>query len=189
MKKITIILSVCSLLLMSGCVNRYFRYTVNINPSGTWHIDQTGDFLSATFLTATLDIPNDADILEVNIESLTLKPRVLTGHTAASVQAEGRLNGRTLFQRQTIPFSIEGVPLEFVPDQLLEPVVAQLKQEFNDFVRNRRFNSGTTFSLNGSVQGGRALMNIEYSIKATVKYGRCEEVLEVLGDVGEPCKK
>ncbi len=192
MKKILLCGFAICILFSSGCVNRYFKYTVNLNTSGTWHIDQTGAFNSTSFLTAKLDIPNDADILEVDIESLTLKPLRYVDHTATSIQAEGRLNGNILFPLQTFEFDVD-VPLigrigiEEVPDGLIQSEVEKLRQTIASFIKNKQFPPGTTVSFVGTTQGGRAHLAVDYSIKATVKYGRCEEVLEVLGDVAQPC--
>lgn len=193
MKKLLLFCCAFSILFSSGCVKRYFKYTVNMNTSGTWHIDQTGAFNSTSLLTAKLDIPADADVLEVNIESLTLAPFRYVGHTATAIDAEGRLDGNVLFPRQRFEFDVD-VPfigklgIEQAPDGLLQSEVEKLRQKIVAFLQNKRFPTGTTVSLVGNAVGGRALLDVYYSIKATVKYGRCEEVLEVMGDVAQPCK-
>lgn len=181
-----------SVLFSSGCVKRYFKYTVNMNVSGTWHIDQTGAFNSTSFLTAKLDIPSDAEIIDVNIESLTLKPLRYFDHTATSVEAEGRLDGNILFSRQTFRFDVDlpligMTPIEEVPDFLIQSEVEKLRLKLASFLKNKQFPPGSSVSLVGTTQGGRVHLAVDYSIKATIKYGRCEEVLEVMGDVAQPC--
>lgn len=188
MKKLLIFCLTFGTLFSSGCVNRYFKYTVNLNSTGVWRINQTGAFNSNSFLTGSFNIPNDADILEINIESLTLTPNVRVGHTATSVTAQGTLQdpvgvNHSLFPQQTL--SLTG--LEWIPDRLIQAGVAKLKQLFSDAVKGKSFPSGYRLILAGTISGGQAVIDINYTIRGTVKYGRCEEVLEVMGDLGEPC--
>jgi hypothetical protein len=188
MKTLLLCSIVLSVLVLSGCVDRYFKYTVNMNISGTWHIDQTSSFNASSFLTSTLDIPSDADITEVNIESLTLTPRVLTGHTATSVQASAVIRDcvgtqQTLFPSQS--FALVGI--EFIPDNVITAGVAKLQSLVNDFAKNKQFLPCNQVFLAGTVSGGRAVLDIDYSIKATIKYGRCEQILSILGSTGDDC--
>ncbi len=192
MRKLLICCFAFCTLLLSGCVKRYFTYTTNFNVSGTWNIDETGAFNSTSTLAAKLDIPADANIIDVNIESLTLKPLRYVDHTATSVQAEGRLDGNVLFPMQTFGFDINvpflgSVGIEEVPDGLIQGEVEKLRLKLVSFITNKQFPAGTTVSFVGTTQGGRAHLAIDYSVKASVKYGRCEEILEVMGDVGQSC--
>lgn len=179
---------VISILLMSGCSDRYFRYTADLDLKGTWHINQTSSFNATSFLTATLDIPSNADIIEINVESLTLYPHVLTGHTAASVQASAVIRDcsgvqQTLFPNQTLSL----IGIEFVPDNVIAAGVAKLQSLVNDFAKNKQFPNCDLVILAGTIPSGRAVLDIDYSIKATIKYGRCEQIFAPLGGAGGDC--
>ncbi len=188
MKTLLLYSIVLSGLFLSGCQERYFKYTVNMNISGTWHINQTSSFNASSFLTSTLNIPSDADITEVNIESLTLTPRVLTGHTATSVQASAVIRDCTGAQQTLFPNqSLALVGIEFIPDNVITAGVAKLQSLVNDFAKSKTFPSCNQVILAGTVSGGQAVLDIDYSIKATIKYGRCEEILSIFGSTGGDC--
>ncbi|MEK7249927.1 MAG: hypothetical protein AAB209_05820 [Bacteroidota bacterium] len=192
MKKILLWCCAFSMLFSMGCATRYFRYTTNLNTSGTWHIDQTGAFSSTSFISGTLDVPDDADILEVTIESLTLTPRVLAGHTASSVQAAANVTypifagigeeTAPLFPSQTLSLGNGQSP----PNALIQQGIERLKKLVIDFIRKGGFPPRTRVTLEGTVQGGRAVLEIDYSINASIKYGRCQEVLNSMSG-GEEC--
>ncbi len=177
------------ILFSSGCVKRYFKYTVNLNTTGTWHIDRgVGAFTTGSFLEGTLDLPADAVIIEANIESLTLKPRILGGYTATRVEAQGEIlpclgPRELLFPNQNL--TLTGI--EFIPDGLIQQGVAKLQGLLDNLAKNKQPLSCNSLYLVGYVDGERARLDIDYSIKANIKYGRCEEVLEVMGDVAQPC--
>jgi hypothetical protein len=51
---------------------------------------------------------------------------------------------------------------------------------------NHNIPTTTYITISGTVFGGRALFDIDYHIKATVKYGRCED-MPSFWNIGDDC--
>lgn len=188
------------LLLSSGCVNRLFKYTVTINQSTQHTVDDadgvfvTSAFLSRTAVARALNLPEGARVTELNIESLALRVSVPSTNQAVSVTVTGTMqrsvSGSThhLFRNQLIPLVGVNTPVIGL-NSLIEDGIETLRSELESFVKGLGSGTLVEIALAGTAtpSGSRVTVTIHVEIKGTVKYERCEEVLEVLGDVGEPC--
>jgi hypothetical protein len=186
MKTFVLFSLIAATFAFSGCVKRFLKYTTTMDLSGTMHIDQSGGFSTSSSLNATLNIPSDAKVTDISIESLSLVPRILTGHTAQTVNAGGNVitsSGSTpLFPAQNL--TLTGI--EFIPDAVIAAGVEKLKGIVTDYMANHNIPTTTYITISGTVFGGRALFDIDYHIKATVKYGRCEE-MPSFWNIGDDC--
>ncbi len=200
MRQLTMFCCAFALLFSSGCVNRLFKYTVTINQSTQHTVDDadgvfvTGAFLNRTTVARALNLPEGARVTDLQIESLALRVSIPSTNQAFSVTVTGTMQRRAggpthhLFRNQIIPLAGVNTPLIGL-NSLIEDGIENLRSELENFVKG--LGSGTQVEIalagNATPSGSRVTVTIHVEIKGTVQYERCEEVLEVLGDVGEPC--
>ncbi len=199
MKKLLLFCFAFTILFSSGCVNRLFKYTVTIEQSTQHTVDDpdgsftTSAFISRTTVARALNLPEGARVTDLNIESLSLRVSVPNTNQATLATVSGVLgtsagSSHFLFRQQPIPLA--GVNVPFIGlNSLIEDGIGKLKTELENFVKGLGSGSQVEVALSGvsTPAGSRVTVTIHLDIKATVKYERCEEVLEVLGDVGESC--
>jgi hypothetical protein len=200
MKKVLTYAFLAILCLNTGCVNRLFKYTVEINQTTQHTVDDpdgvfvTSAFINRTTVARALNLPSGSRVTELNIESLALSVSIPSTNQAVSVNLTGLMQrsagGPTseLFRNQTIPLA--GVNVPFIGlNALIADGIDKLKTELENFVKGIGTGTQVEIALSGTSTPAqrRVSVTIHVQIKATVKYERCEEVLEVLGDVGEPC--
>jgi len=196
MKKTIACLLLLAMPLLSGCEQRLFHFLITIDQTPTFPIDQTGPFSQTVTITEqdvlrALNVPENATITGVDIESLSLRVVVKAGNQARAINVNGAVieNGQVkpLFNNKTETIPLVGVNVPFVGlNALIEDGVASLRNKINGYVK--RIDSSTfTIRLNGTtVQATeRALLDINLKIKATIKYDECLEV--PLGEGGEDC--
>lgn len=78
MKKITALLLLLALPLLSGCEKRLFHFIVTIDRTAPFVIDETGSFneivpISEQNILSALEIPEGGTITGVDIESISLR--------------------------------------------------------------------------------------------------------------------
>lgn len=194
MKKITAFLLLLTLPLLSGCEKRLFHFIVTIDRSATIPVNITGSFSQTATITeqhilGALDIPEGATITGVDIESISLRAVIRDGNQASALNVSGRIieNGqsRNLFSDYPVPLVAVNAPFIGL-NALIEDGIASLRNKINGYVKridNSSFQiqvSGTTVTANQ-----RALLDLDFKIKATVKYDECLEV--PLGASGDDC--
>jgi hypothetical protein len=196
MKKTIACLMLLALPVLSGCELRLFHFVVTIDKTPTFPIDQTGAFSRSVTITeqdilSALDIPKNATITGVDIESMSLRVVVKEGNQATAITVRGAVieNGqvRPLFNDKTETVPLVGVNVPYIGlNALLEDGVASLRRKINGYVK-RIDNSTFQIQLSGTTvpASARALLDINLKIKATIKYDECLEV--PLGEGGEDC--
>lgn len=171
-----------------GCETRLFKYTVDLQQSGTYTIDETGSFTrSSVFSRASVarafNLPDGARVTELKIESMSLRLSVGATNQAVSITASGVMSrsvgsSGNLFSQFPIP--LVGVNTPFIGiNALISDGIGKLQTEFENFVKGLGTNSLVEIAISGfaTPAGQRMTVTLHLDIKATVKYERCEEIL------------
>jgi len=197
MKKTATMLLLLALPWITSCEKQLFDFVITIDQSPSFEVDQTGAFevwetITSGDLRDALDIPDDADITDVHIEALSLRIEAVEGvnqATALTVSGEvtDLIGGRErMFDDFPVP-----LPTGFVSglavDQLIEQGISQLRTHLvNALVNDQDLAFDVYLEGDSNPPGQRIRLNIYLTIKATVNYSECLEVLELMSE-GDAC--
>jgi len=196
MKKLFILIF-CIPLLALQCEKRQFETVGTINVDETYEVDQTGHFVEVEEISRDqvldlLDIPEDAEITEVNIESVSIKVVVMSDNEASAVIVEGAVD---LGASKPEFFSNYIVPLVAVDNPwiglntLIQEGVTGIKNKLEKIILGMD-DDGFAIILEGDsspTAGNRIHTQIILRITGTVKYVQCLEVPTFIVEGGEPC--
>ncbi len=194
MKTIFLYTAIVFCLVNLGCETRLFKYTVSVDQSGRFVVDDldgtyiTSSFISRTSIANALNLPSGARVTELKIESLSLSVDIASTNAANAVTVNGYL-GRSatsteqLFRQVPVVLSGANVPGIGLND-LIESKVGQLQTELENFVKGIGTANLVELAISGTSTpaGSRISFTINMHIKATVKYQRCEEILMGMSD-------
>lgn len=202
MNKKNIIYILLLLPILMGCDKRLFKFQSNIDLAKLYTFDKTGPTQESATITeeqirSAVDIPSDAKVTKVNIETLSLRIRIKEGNEATSLRIKGFINDAS--SKTKIWDDDKISPPIISPDYtilgkkigingLIESGINKLKSKIEGFIKQNDFGS---FVLNVEVDsypssGNRIAMDIQIIIKATIEYEQCVEVWDGL-DAGEEC--
>ena len=197
MKKITACLPLLALLMLTGCEKRLFHFVATINEAPTFVFDGTGPFTQRIVITsdrikAALEVPSDARITGVDIESLSLKVAVRPENQATAMRVTGvTINAnqqrKPMFQNYHLPLVGVNVPVIGL-NALIEDGISELRGKINGHVQNTD-NTAFVIEVSGDSfpsAGQRVAINLNLVVKATVKYDQCVEVPQLFSS-GEDC--
>ncbi len=197
MKKIMACLPLLALLMLTGCEKRLFHFVATINQSPTFTFDNTGPFVQSVVVTsdrikAALDIPSDARITGVDIESLSLRVAVKPENRATAMSVTGvTINAnqqrKPMFQNYLVPLAGVNVPVIGL-NALIEDGISELRGKLNGYVQNTD-NTAFIIEVSGNSTpsaGQRVAIDLNLVVKATVKYDQCVEVPQLFSS-GEDC--
>jgi hypothetical protein len=171
-----------------GCETRLFKYTVEINQSGTYTIDETGSFTKSSVFSRgsvarAFNLPEGARVLELKIESMSMRISVGGTNQATAVTVSGVMSravgsSGVLFSQFPVPLVAVNAPYIGI-NSLIDDGIGKLQTELENFVKGLGQNSLVEIAISGvSTPSGRKItFTIHLDIKATVKYERCEEIL------------
>ena len=196
MKKLFILIF-CIPLMALQCEKRQFETVGTINVDETYEVDQTGHFVEVEEISRDqvldlLDIPEDAEITEVNIESVSIKVVVMSDNEASAVIVEGAVD---LGASKPEFFSNYIVPLVAVDNPwiglntLIQEGVTGIKNKLEKIILGMD-DDGFAIILEGDsspTTGNRIHTQIILRITGTVKYVQCLEVPTFIVEGGEPC--
>jgi len=171
---------------LTGVLNVDHEYQVN-DPDGSYQGTET---ILASEIAGELDLPDNARITDVNVESLKLKIVPQPGNAAASVTGSayltvvgGGASPQVLFQNVTIPI----VNTTIVLDNLNALGVGILKTQLERIVEGESTNSIKLDLQVNSSPGGRAILaDITVQICGTVDNDSCVELPTWFSE-GEDC--
>jgi hypothetical protein len=182
-------------LISSGCEYSKLQVPVDINVNKTFTVDQTGAYSESSQITysevfGALDIPSNATIDAVNIESISVKVVVLPNNRATAVKISGNLqlgNSKPeVFKDYYAP--LVGVNLEYVGlNSLIADGVSGLKTKIEGYLKSQDFSS-FSINVNGNsspTEGQRVNIQILLKITGTAKYTICAYMPFFVG--GENC--
>ena len=183
-------------ILSTGCENRKFEFVGTINVDNTYEVDQTGFFdklyeVSRGELLNLVDIPEDAEVTEVNVEKMLIKVIVLDDNKATTVTLSGAFDPGTgkikLFDDYPATLVAVDAPYMGLNDVIAEGV-GRLKQKIEAVLKGK---DDTGFSVwvygdSWPTSGNRIHVNIIFRISGSVKYTQCESVLFFI-EGGDPC--
>lgn len=182
-------------LLSQACEYSELTTVGSINIDQTFNVDQTGPFSQSSTITynqvlQNMDIPNNAVIDQVNIESISAKVIVLPDNVATAVSLSGKLqfgnSNPEIFNDYPAVLAGADAPLAGL-NALIDDGVQGLKTKIEDYVRGRDY-SPFNFILNGNsspIPGMRVHAQILIKIKGSVKYTSCELLPFLMG--GDQC--
>ena len=194
MKKMLLYTTVLVATLNLGCENKLFRYTVSVDQSGQFVVDDpdgvyiTSTFISRTSVAKSFNLPDGARVKELKIESLSLSVVVASTNAATAVTVNGYVGrvattNNRLFNQATIPLVGADLPI-FGLNALIEENIGKLQTELENFVKQRGTASLVEIAISGvSVPPSRRIsFTIQMHIKATVQYERCEEIIKGMSE-------
>ncbi|MDZ7359197.1 MAG: hypothetical protein ONB46_00510 [candidate division KSB1 bacterium] len=197
MKKKIMCLPLLAVLLLTGCEKRLFHFIATINQTPVFNVDQTGAFkksiqISSSLVRSQLDIPEDARITQLDIESLSLRVEVKSGNQASRLSVSGTIldvgQQRQKQMFKDFPVVLVGVNAPFVGlNSLIADGISELRGKLEGYVKN--LDTGSFFievTGDSNPPGQRVLVDLHLVIKATVKYDQCVEVPQLFSS-GEEC--
>ena len=166
--------------LLSGCETKKFTVVGNINIDREFQVDKTGSFTENSTINAQdvnddLDLPDDAVIVDVNIESISAKIVALEGNQTNAVTINGKIQtGTTELQLfNNLVISIPAGSNDYSAlNTLLSEGVQKLRSKIEDYVKNNEF-SPITIKINGDsspTTGKRVHIQILLKISGSVTY-------------------
>jgi len=185
MKKYLLILFVIPLMAME-CENRKFEFVATMNLDEVFEIDNTGAFSEYAVVTrdevlSFFDIPESAEIEDVNIESMAVRVVVLDDNEASVISLTGEVQ---LGSSKPAIFNGYPVPL-FSPDNAFYGINTLISDGISG-IRSKleRYLEGSdiepfTIQLSGDsspTAGNRIHITLTLRIVGTVKYYECLEV-------------
>jgi len=195
MKKLLLFILIIPFLL-TGCENRKFEFVGTINVDNSYEVDQTGFFdegyaITKNDLLNMIDVPEEAEITEVNIESISVQVVVLENNEANAVSLSGAFDSGTgkiqLFE--DYPAVLIKVDAPFVGlNSLIADGVEKIKNKIEGCLKG---DDDTGFSIwvygdSTPTSGNRIHTNILLRITGSIKYTTCESVIFFI-EGGDPC--
>ncbi len=158
--------------------------------------DSTGPFVQRVVITsdrvkAALDVPEDARVTGIDIESLSLRVAVKPENRAPALNVSGTIINanqarKKLFENK--PVVLAGVNTPFIGlNSLIADGISELRGKLNGYVKDID-NAAFVIEMNGDTApaGQRVAVDLHLVIKATVKYDQCVEVPQLFSS-GEEC--
>jgi hypothetical protein len=171
------------MLMSSACEYSKVQLPLDININKTFTVDQTGAYSESMQVTywevmGELDIPGNATIDAVNIESISAKVVVLANNKATAVRISGKLQlGSTspeVFNNYYAP--LIAVDNEYIGiNTLIDQGVQGLKSKIEGYLKSQDFSS-FDINVNGNsspIEGQRVNIQILIKITGTAKYTIC----------------
>jgi len=202
MNKKNIVYILLLLPILMGCDKRLFKFQSNIDIAKVYTFDNTGPTrksarIESEQIRSALDLPSDAKVTKVNIETLSLRIKLNDGNEAKLLKIKGFIAD---LGDQRILWDVDQIsPPIISPDAsifgskigingLIETGINKLKSKIEGFIKQNDFSSFLIYvEVDSSpFSGSRIAMDIEIIIKATIEYEQCVEVWNGL-DAGEEC--
>jgi hypothetical protein len=194
MKHALLGLLLLTLPFLSGCEKQVMHFVTTYSRDQVFEVDQTGQFVATGTITkddvrGALDIPDDAEITDVQIESLSLRIVKHPDNAAMALSVSGEFdNGvrHQLWNNKPVVLSGADVPL-FGLNSLIAEGVASLRGQIQAYIQD--LNAPTaSFRLQGTCTptASRMHLQIHLQVRATIKYIECVSVPRVMFD-GNSC--
>jgi len=182
-------------LLCSGCDSRNLTFVSNLKLNRMFMVDNTGPFtdswtIQPSDVKGDLNIPSDAKVDKVTIESISIKVVIQERNNATGVNINGGLNidGHVdvLFNDYPAPFELIDDPLVGL-NSLLDDKVQAMRARMEQYLKQ---GTGEPFSvvISGTPTPPDERLNVDIyvNIKGSVTYHQCVDVpMDMIG--GEKC--
>jgi len=197
MKKYLYILLALPFLAME-CENKKFEYVATIDMVRTYEINENGPFNDGAIVEYSeildmLDIPENADIGEVNIESISIRIILNEGNQANALNISGIVelgsSSANTLVFENFPVVLIGPDVPYIGiNSLISEGVEKIKNKIENYLMGT--DTAPFFILvtgDTSPTGGQLVKaTILLKINGTVKYTVCEEMPWFI-EGGEPC--
>lgn len=197
MKNKMLIILILSGLLLIGCQKQKFNFVLDLNQVITYHVDQTGPFELASAISKgdvlqLVNISEDADITDVQIQTLAISVTVREGNTVDKVNLtlfykDLQSGKEKIFNDYPVPITgLFGITNPYSPvSLLLDSGVSKVKNKLKGYLRNED-NFDYEVVVNGDTGNKRLVADIKIKVIATVEYSECLTVLEPFSN-GQEC--
>jgi hypothetical protein len=194
MKKYYLFILVAPFLFAFGCEKRTFEFVATIGTNENYLVDQSGHFTESSTITRDevlerLDIPDEAEITAVNIESAAVEIIVLDDNAATAVNLSGVVklgsSNPDLFKNYPVPFQLA----EYAINALISAGVDGIENKLENYLMGSDIDP-FEIELTGDsspTAGNRIHVQILLKIKGSVKYNECMEVPFFM-EGGDPCE-
>jgi hypothetical protein len=200
MRKMALFVLLISLALFSSCEKKLIEFTIDLNRTSVFTLDETSgafdesETITASDIRGALDIPDDAEITDVDIEALSVSVVVREENEATSLRVNGsyvdQLGQGRMYENYLIPLEgTVGVNTPFIGiNNLLSEGISRLRGKIEAFIQNL---DNQSFQIrvwgNSEPPGVRVSLDLHLRVKMTIKYKECVEVFKGLMDEGEDC--
>ena len=177
-----------------GCETRLFKYTVSIDQTGDFVVDDpdgvyiSNAFISRSSIARAFNLPSGARVTELKIESLAISVEVASGNAATGFTVTGYLgrsptSTETLFRQFPVVLAGANTPVIGL-NSLIENKIGELQTTLENFVKGVGTGNLVELAISGTSTpaASRIAFTIHMHIKASVKYQRCEEILIGMSD-------
>lgn len=167
--------------------DKLFHFVAHYSHMGPLDYDHTGSDTQELRITSddlkdALDIPRDATVTGVDVQSLALRLEVLEGNSAQFVDLEGQVSGTVgdspIFREFDYPVPLVGVdvPLGGI-NSLIAGGVAELRQQLENLVLgDTQAAALLQVEMTPRGIGNRVHVRLHLRIDVSVKYDECIEV-------------
>jgi len=185
MKKYLLLLLAVPLMMACECETRKFTEIATINFDKTFNINQAGPFDEKVTITHDevldeFDIPENATIKDVSIESMSAKVKVLEGNVATSILVSGYLQlGSTkpdLFDDYPLVLSAVNAPWVGL-NSLIAGGISKIKTKIEAYLQNNDYEP-FDMHVEGDTkpfEGQNVNVQLVIRITGSAKYEVCEE--------------
>ncbi|MBN1542031.1 hypothetical protein JW992_07765 [candidate division KSB1 bacterium] len=197
-KRIGIVISLLAI-LSTSCEKRLFSFVADIDQIQTYQIDQTGAFeigrvVSRSDVLAILDIPQDAYVTDVKIQTIAVSVTIKEGNQASHVKLTATVNDllsgkEQVFRDYPVPLTGKlGIANPWSPvTLLLDRGINKVKNKIAGYVKNNDpFDYELILEGDSDPVSQRVVADIRLKIVATVEYDACIEVFSVFSG-GKEC--
>jgi hypothetical protein len=201
MKKL-IVLLLFVLPLTLGCEKILKTETARYDQAFTSTFSRSGTQTDVVTLTKAevlkrLNLPDDARVLKVEIESLSFNVKLNSANQATDATFSGTVKTpntaeRDLFKDQKLTLSRFGILVGWTPlNGLIATGIELLKNQINEWVTTQISSvNSVTISITGVTNPPTSPMVLDYSlqIKASIQYEHCVSTGKLLGSEGIECE-
>lgn len=188
MKRMLLLTVLIALPLVTGCKKQLYHLTGTLNVSELFEVNDADGFfqssstISSADINSELDIPEDAVITGVEIETLYFNILLQPGNAASNVRATCYVGGIMAFSDLLLPLKNGIVSI----DTLNPASVDLLKAQLNAAVRGLSSAGPVNVNLQLSANHPPIIADVDFVVRGTVNYDACLEVPDWLTK-GEKC--
>lgn len=174
-----------TLLIGTGCENKQFEFNPGIKVNKVYEVNQTGEFsefqsISHSEILDLLDIPEEATIESVKIETVGIWFEVLEGNQAESITLSGVVEESgvgdiLLFEDES--FSLGSASVKVINGLLLYGGTEKIRSKLEKYLQMNDTNPFKIVLFGDTDPGSQVLnVSIHLGITGSVRYVTCESV-------------
>ncbi|MBK7980251.1 MAG: hypothetical protein IPK06_09705 [Ignavibacteriae bacterium] len=202
-KRILIYILVSLPILMGGsCEKRKYNFLSKVKMNKIYTFDNNGSYEKFAYISESDtrkfldDLPKDAKVTDVKINSLSLKIIPGNGNDVGIVKLSGQLTENTddnnpqfIFTGNNYPVPVSGTAAMFVNiNDLIEAGINKAKKKIKNYILKNEFGFFILGIQAQPVSGNRLVLDITLNIDIQIEYEQCIEVWDYVSG-GEKCNQ